>query len=402
MNTKNKKMPVGVDPDACIACTTCTVFCPVAAVSGEFLGPKMIGPAYERFRLSGLQEDKSLSYCSNCKNCDISCPQGVSIASINMVARARQYAEKHPHFLRDWIVSHAETVSSLMCFTPASLNNRLISLPIVRKAMDFIGISKGAPMPPYAAKRFRKRIKELNQVATGRTVAFFPGCYVDLYDAKAGEDLVWLLGKAGYKVVIPDEFRCCGVPMIANGFMDDARKNAARNLAAMRSMAKQGIPVITACPSCELMLKEEIPSFFPELAEEGMPVIRDAQEFVLNEIQAGRLALTLKETQEKVIYHAPCHMRALGIGLPGYELLRELGVPVQAANAGCCGISGSYGFKKEKHDVAMKVGAELFDVVRKSGASYVATECGTCRLQITGATGVSSMHPFSLIRMLAE
>lgn len=92
---------VHVDPDACIACTTCTVFCPVAAATGEFAGPKMTGPAYERFRLSGLSEDTSLSYCANCKNCDISCPQGVPIAAINMVARARQCEKEHPHFLRD-------------------------------------------------------------------------------------------------------------------------------------------------------------------------------------------------------------------------------------------------------------------------------------------------------------
>ncbi len=401
MSTENK-IAVGVDPDACIACTTCTVFCPVAAATGEFLGPKMIGPAYERFRLSGLEEDKSLSYCSNCKNCDISCPQGVSIASINMVARARQNAKNHPHFLRDWIVSHSETLASLISPVPACVKNWFLGTRLVRQALNGVGITGDVPMPSYAPKPFRKKLRELNQAADGKTVAFFPGCYVDLYDAKAGEDLVWLLGRAGYKVEIPSDFHCCGVPMIASGFMDDARKNAARNLEAMRACAAQGIPVITACPSCELMFREEIPTFFPDLAKDGLPVMLDAQEFVLNELREGRLSLALKDKEPKVLYHAPCHMRALGIGLPGYELLRTLGANVQPANAGCCGISGSYGFKKEKHEVSMNVGAELFRAVKESGAGIVATECGTCRLQITGATGVQSLHPFSIVRALAE
>ena len=75
---------IHVNPDPCIACTTCTVFCPVAQATGEFLGPRMIGPALQRFRLLNMAEDNSLSYCSNCKNCDISCPQGVNIGMRNI------------------------------------------------------------------------------------------------------------------------------------------------------------------------------------------------------------------------------------------------------------------------------------------------------------------------------
>ena len=49
-------MSVHINPDKCIACTTCVVHCPVADATPKFLGPRMIGPAYERFRLLGLTE----------------------------------------------------------------------------------------------------------------------------------------------------------------------------------------------------------------------------------------------------------------------------------------------------------------------------------------------------------
>ncbi len=401
MKDSNAAPRVLVDPDACIACTTCTVYCPVAAATGEFLGPKMIGPAYERFRLSGLAEDKSLSYCSNCKNCDISCPQGVSIASINMVARAVQCKNSHPHMLRDWIVSHSELLAHLISPVPADLKNWAMRNPVLRTVLDWIGISRKLPMPVYAAKRFRQLLHNVNQIASGRVVAFFPGCYVDLYDPQAGLDLVWALGRAGCKVICPPEFSCCGVPMVASGFVKDAKKQAARNIRIMRELAEKGIPVLTACPSCELMFKEEIPTLFPELCE-AMPQVTDAQEFLLDEACKGNLDISLPACQTSILYHAPCHMRALGIGLPGYELLRALGVNVSTANAGCCGISGSYGFKKEKYDIAMKAGADLFRVVRESGCACVATECGTCRLQIHSATKRRCLHPVSILRALAR
>ena len=97
-------MSVRINPDKCIACTTCVVHCPVAEATPKFLGPRMIGPAYERFRLLGLTEDPSLHYCANCKNCDISCPHALdcrfgpvtagSFRQICIVARAEKMAAK--------------------------------------------------------------------------------------------------------------------------------------------------------------------------------------------------------------------------------------------------------------------------------------------------------------------
>ena len=394
---------VHVNPDSCIACTTCTVFCPVADVTGEFVGPKMIGPAWERFRLSGLGEDKSLSYCTNCKNCEISCPQGVPIASINMVARARQCEQEHPHYLRDWIVAHQELLAHLIGPVPAGIKNWSMRNPLVRLALDGIGLAKDAAMPAYAAKRFRTQLARLSQPKCEKKVVLFPGCYMDLYDPKSGLDLVWALNRAGYEVISDDRFACCGVPMVASGFMEDAHKKAQTNVAVMREYAQQGLDVLTACPSCELMFKEEIPTFFPDVADKDMPHILDAQEFLLQRAREGRLEIELARKPERpILYHAPCHLRALGIGLPGYELLEALGIATDLANAGCCGISGSYGFKKEKRETAMKVGAELFRVVKESGAGRVATECGTCRLQISSTTGVPASHPVSILRSLAR
>lgn len=400
---KDNHYKVHVDPDACIACTTCTVFCPVADATGEFVGPKMIGPAWERFRLSGLAEDQSLSFCSNCKNCDISCPQGVQISALNMVARARQCEKEHPHILRDWIVSHSETLAHLIAPVPAPLKNWAMKNPLVRGVLDVVGVARQTPMPVYAKRRFRVELKKISQPKTGRKVAYFPGCYVDLYDPQTGLDLVWALNRAGYEVESPSGFACCGVPMVASGFMKDAHRQARRNVAIMRKLADAGIPVLTSCPSCEIMFKEEIPTFFPDVREEGIPCVVDAQEFLLSLLQEGRLEFDLEAgAQTPVLYHAPCHLRALGIGLPGLELLVGAGVEAVPANAGCCGISGSYGFKKEKRAVAMQVGSELFRVVRESGAPVVATECGTCKLQITGATGVAARHPISILRDMSR
>ena len=401
-------MSVRINPDKCIACTTCVVHCPVAEATPKFLGPRMIGPAYERFRLLGLAEDPSLHYCANCKNCDISCPHDVPVSSINMLARAEQCKHQSPG-LREWVLAHGELQAHWLRLIPAGLKNFGMLNPVTRALLDALGIDKRAPLPRFAAQTFRQQMRNVRQPAQTRKAVFFPGCYVDVYDPRTGLDMVWALNRAGYKVIVPDDFVCCGLPMIANGFWQDARANADRNLAALARWREQGIPVITGCPSCALMFRTDLPEFFPDLAEKhGATPLEDAQEFLLDCAERGELQLDAGTSSAclpelRAIYHAPCHLRAQGNGLPGLELLRRLpGVMVRNADAGCCGISGSYGFKKEKYDIGQEIGAALFKTIRESGAHIAASECGTCRVQILHGSGLPCLHPVSIVRQRLE
>ncbi len=388
-------------PDRCIACTTCTVVCPVAQATPEFLGPRMIGPAHERFRLLGLGEDKSLHYCSNCKNCDISCPYDVPISTFIMRARAEESkARRFP--LRDWLLAHAELLDRWMRVIPAGLKNMGMSLPPVRMLLGALGVSGRMPLPAFARKTFRRQFAALPQPqGLPRKVVFFPGCFVDLYDPECGKDLVRVLNRAGYEVLLPP-FVCCGLPQVANGFWEDARGNARTNLQELQKWKSAGIPVLTGCTSCSLMFKDDYRQYFPELLpESASPALADACEFLLECMDRGELVLPEPGAASRslsVVYHAPCHLRAQGMGLPGLELLRRIpGVSVSNANAGCCGISGSYGFKKEKYEISMRVGSRLFEAMRRSGADISASECGTCRVQMRHGGGLEAVHPISLL-----
>ncbi len=398
-------MKTRINPDKCIACTTCVAYCPVSMATPKFLGPRMIGPAYERFRLLALPEDESLTYCANCKNCDITCPQGVPVSSINMLARA-EHSKKYGSSLRDWVLAHGELQARLLQLVPAGIKNWGMNNPLIRYALDKFGIDKRMPLPEFAPKTFRQLLKNVQQPDLPRKVVYFPGCYIDVYDPQTGLDMVWAFNQAGYQVISPDSFECCGLPMIANGFWEDGRKRAKNNLTELAKWRKEGISAVTGCPSCALMFRHDIPDFYPELAEElGMGLLEDAQDFLLACVEKGELKLddAPEKPAMKVIYHAPCHLRAQGNGLPGLDLLRMLkGVTAEYANAGCCGISGSYGFKKEKYDIAQAVGSELFEKVKTSGADMASSECGTCRLQILHGSGKKAVHPVSILRQRLE
>lgn len=392
-------------PDACIACTSCLVQCPVSKVSSDFLGPRMVGPAWERFRRLGMPEDTSLHYCANCKNCDISCPQGVSISHLNMRARIEQC--KHVGLRpRDWILAHGDMIASMLRYIPAPLKNFGMKNGLCRTCLDWLGIAGQATLPAFANASFEQMFHKVHQPISQRKVVLFPGCYVNNYDPQTGLDLVWILNRAGYEVILP-KTSCCGLPLLANAFVEDARARAERNLEQLAPFRDQGLPMITACPSCALTFNTDLAEFFPDVvARFGDCVLGDAQAFVLQCVEAGDLPLNGADAEKRTLqlaYHAPCHLRASGRGLPGLELLRRMtGVDVQNLNAGCCGQSGSYGFKKEHYDIAQAVGNVLFQALRKSKASLAVTECGTCRIQITHGTGVPCVHPLHVLRQYLD
>ncbi len=364
----------------------------------------MLGPASERFRLMNSGEDPSLTYCSNCKNCDISCPQNVEVSLMNMMARNLHAKNSKPSF-RDWMLAHGELEAKLASYFPAWLVNAGMGSPLGKSVLGALGVSRGMPFPRFAKKPFQAALKRFVQPPDlAKKVVFFPGCFVTAYQPQAGLDLIWLLNRAGYSVEIPRNFCCCGTPLYTNGFEEEARKNAAINLKEMAAWNAKGVPVITLCPSCSLMFKSEIPAVFPDLHEQFPAAAGDASEFLLRLLENGELDAPRTRAQEcRIVYHAPCHLRAQGMGLPGYSILETLeGLHVQNANAGCCGISGTYGFKKEKYDIAMAVGSRLFETIRGADPEIVATECGTCQIQITHGTGKPCMHPVSILRHALE
>ena len=200
-----------------------------------------------------------------------------------------------------------------------------------------------------------------------------------------------------------DRFKCCGSPLVVAGYLDEARTHADTNVDVIAEYQKKGIPVVACCTSCSLMLKAEYTELFAEekMAEAAKNVY-DAFEFLTILDENGELKKAKAKGDKKFIYHAPCHLRAQGMGTPAVDILREIGVDIDTADAGCCGMSGSYGFHKENYETSMKIGSELFDKINASGAHKVVCDCGTCREQIKHGTDVKTTHPIQVLARVYE
>lgn len=392
--------------DLCLKCNICTAACPVAAVTDLFPGPKAVGPQAERVRHPRLPlPDRSVQWCSGCGSCSRVCPHGVAVAEINVQAKAR-LAEQDGVPLRDQLIGRPDLVGRLG--SPlAPLANLALTLGPVRWTMEkTLGIHRRATMPSFAWKTLRRRARERilhtpPPDGDGRLlVAYFHGCGTDYYEPALGEQTIALLERLGCRVVLPPQ-GCCGLPLQSNGLFEAARRYARRNLDLLAPFVEAGIPIVGTSTSCTLALKHD---YRTVLGLKGPAADRLAENtFDLFEFLTLRLAgalerLPLRALEGRALYHAPCQLRAHGIGAPALPLLRRIpALHLASSESDCCGVAGTYGLKREKYAVAGRVGEGLFEQARAIGADMIISDSETCRWWIAGHTALPVYHPVEVL-----
>ena len=230
-------------------------------------------------------------------------------------------------------------------------------------------------------------------------VVYFSGCYANYFAPQIGVAFVEVMETNGIEVLVAEQ-KCCGIPMMSNGDVDGAKKNFNEIVRSLADMAAPDLEVITTCPSCNLMLKKEGLSFFD--SEEARFVssrVFDAPEYLVRLFRQGNLDTRFRETPREVMYHNPCHLKVQGIRRESVMLLELIpGIDVSRVVNSCCGMGGSYGMKAAHYDMSVKIARKLWEEIEDAQVDCVATECGTCMLQIEACQKEKkAVHPIVLM-----
>lgn len=360
-------------------------------------GPKQAGPDELRYRIKDSAFfDNALKYCLNCKRCEVACPSGVKVGDI--VARAKIKYGHSQHKMRDLMLSSTDLVGG-MATTFAPIVNLALSLDITKSVLDStFGVSAHASMPKYASKRFEQWFKKVkaSQEGYSRFVEYFHGCYVNYNYPQLGQDFVTLMNACGYGVHILEKQKCCGVALIANGFASQATSAAKANLASIRKASQ---PVLTTSSSCTLTIKEEYSTILDQDTSDIQSKVQMAVKWLYDRIDRGEVRLAFrKDFKMKAAYHTPCHLQKLGNQIYSIALLKMIpGLDLKVLEQKCCGISGTFGFKKENYAISQKIGSQLYERIYAANPEVVITDCETCKWQIEGACGIPVFNPISIL-----
>lgn len=249
------------------------------------------------------------------------------------------------------------------------------------------GLAKDQPVPRVTARPFRDRFPEFVQAKSSRRgeVVYFTGCSANYLFPTIGESVLHVLNTLGFDVRIPAGQGCCGTPLEIGGEKAAMVELARKNVAVLSATSG---PIITACGSGGLMLREGYPACLEgEEREKALAVaarVVDFSAFVLSACpDAGFEPWLLRRASGTATYHDPCHLaRGMGVRKEPRHLARAMAESfAEMADADrCCGSGGLYGathWPESRRILQRKVSA-----IAASKASLVLTGCPSCLLQL--------------------
>jgi glycerol-3-phosphate dehydrogenase subunit C len=373
----------------CISCRSCISGCPNYKFFGKSLG--RYPQQYLFLHLIGKLDNIDL--CSYCNNCSFDCPVGIDLAKMNSLAKG--IAHSPLERFQNKLIGNPEMLANLtkatLPFAQHLSKNRIVKL-LTEKT---IGIHRDRPLPLYDKVKMvppKNRREKQNK----KLLIYYPGCWANFFEHDVYNATQKLFGLIDYQLIIPTT-KCCGLPLIASGEIESAKKKANR---VVRQLSKiyPDADIITTCPSCSLALKKDYIDLGIPGAEALAKRVCDVQEYIFNleEVRMGQLKF--KRSSATIGYHLPCHQRVQNLNQAAMNVLTLIpGLSVTEIDRGCCGISGTFGQKKKTYNYSMETGREMFNAIEEKENTMICTECGPCKMQIVHGTQKKTVHPIALL-----
>ena len=343
---------------------------------------------------------QALDLCLSCQACLSECPSAVDMSKLK-AEFLHGYYQEHGLPFRSWFFANVAGVSRLaQLFAP--LVNLILESPLAG-LLSLIGIHPQRKMPTFASQTFTDWYgKENHQVKQnkGQLAVFFYDTYLEYNYPHIGKALVEICQKAGLDLIVLKEKVDSGRPAYSKGVLDKAQSLAKKNIGLLTPYAEQGIPIIGCEPSVMVMLKKEYRDLVPGPAADRIAELTMmAEEFLLREVDAGRIQFEFDNQSRKILYHGHCQQKANFGTAATLKLLGSIpGSTVQEIEAGCCGMAGAFGYEKEHYQLSMEIAElELAPRIREADNKTIICASGTsCREQIDHITERTAKHPFEV------
>lgn len=365
-----------------------------AAITG-FLGPQGFNdPALYHI----------LDLCLACKACKVECPSIVDMAKLKYEYLAR-YQEANGAPLSARLFANIALVNAVGSLFPW-LSNALAKTPVARKWMErHLHIDARRSLPPLAEEFFQKwfRKRRKRGAAPNGPVVLWDDTFLSFNEPEIGKAAVRVLEAAGFEVLLAENRKCCGRPLISKGFLKKARKYAAHNVGILKPFVQKGIPVVGVEPGCTATFRDEYPDLLK--GDDARLIARNTlfiEEFLVGLAKEEKLQFQWPQDipPRNILLHAHCYQKALNLASTQLEMLRLIpnARVEEISDSGCCGMAGAFGYEREHYDISMQIGElKLFPAIRSKGEHWRIAAAGTsCRHQIADGVARRAEHPIVL------
>jgi glycerol-3-phosphate dehydrogenase subunit C len=396
--------------EICHGCRMCFKYCDSFPTLFSLLDEKYDGDVR---RLSEGDVAGVMDACFQCKLCEVQCPytprdgHEFQLDFPKLVHRHdAQRLRRRGRSLRERLLGSPDgsARAARASLGLANLANRARPLRVLMEKA--VGIHRDKLLPDFARTPFDAWAEESGLVgaAPGGEAVLFQTCFVQHNEPQIGKDIVEVLRACQVDVRVVKGLACCGMPAWEHGDLASVREQAHVDLDLLLPFAEAGAKILVVNPTCSMMMRREWPHLLEgedrARAQRLAQAVRDPSEFLWSLRDEPRFVKAFRSVPPggKVAYHAPCHLRAQGIGFKGRDLLRRIpGVTVAATIVECCGHDGTFAMTVEGFGPSQRIGRKAFDGMKAAEAAVWATDCPLAALQFQQHAGKKPLHPLAIL-----
>jgi iron-sulfur cluster protein len=422
----------------CIRCSACMNSCAnFQTVGGHAFGGEAyvggIGGSWEA-GTGRLENAQYAELCTGCSRCVPNCPVRIDVPWLNETLRDRLNRAGKGSALGGFLsmVSSAEaedrTSPAQKIFfgnyhwfaewgaTFPGFSNWLANLPAVRRSMEsWLGVDRRRALPPFPRRTLVEAARELPRHAPDKPRAkavLFADVYTNYGLPERGLAVLKVLDALGVDVAVSESVPE-GRAALSQGMISTAQREARDAAAMLDRCLAEGRDILVLEPSALAMLRRDNrhlladDSLFDRLSLRSFEPVeylaRVLRENGLN--PADYFDAARSPVGRRLFYHSHCQQKTIGSAAATEELLRAVGFDVAISAVECCGMAGSFGYKKEFYELSMAVGADLFAQVKAADdtAPRALVASGTsCTEQLHAALGRTVLHPIELLAAILK
>ena len=423
----------------CIRCGACLNSCAnFQAVGGHAFGGETysggIGGSWEA-GTGKLENARFSELCTGCSRCVNQCPVRIDIPWLNenLSNRLNGAAET---FLTSGILTTMTGASEKDQSAPASklffgnyhwfaewgarfapFSNAIARWEPARRAAElWLGLDRRRSLPPFPKQTLVSLANAEPLPHTEQPLAravLFADVFTNYGLVQRGIAALRLLRALGVDVVVSESVPE-GRAALSQGLLSTSAGHAQRAASLLDHYLDEGRDVIVVEPSSLAIFRRDARHL---LDNQGQFERLRSRSFEPVEYLAKLIKKSGRRPQEffdlrrspaggRVFYHPHCQQKTIGCAMPTEMLLRDIGLDVATSSVECCGMAGSFGYKKDFYELSMAVGEDLFRQVRKAeeeGDPRALFASGTsCTEQLRAGMNREVLHPVELLAAVAR
>ncbi|AJZ57328.1 4Fe-4S binding domain protein [Paraburkholderia fungorum] len=394
---------------SCVHCGFCNATCPTY----QLLGNELDGPRGRIYLIKQMLEGEPvtqktqlhLDRCLTCRNCETTCPSGVTYHALLDIGRAelerRIVRPASERLLREGlrrIIPHPAVFGALLKtgqamrpFLPAALGRKIPKR----------GARPDAGTEPRPASRHPRKMLMLE------------GCVQPALSPNTNAAAARVLDRLGISIVNARRAGCCGATDYHLNAQEAGLARARRNIDAWWPAIEAGAEAIVQTASgCGAFVKEygHLLRHDPRYASKAQRVselTRDLVEVLANEpldqlqanqLPAGSATGLSDQARQKIAFHCPCTLQhAQKLGGAVESVLQRLGFDLAAVPDAhlCCGSAGTYSITQP--ELAERLRNNKLDALESGKPEMIVTANIGCQTHLNGAGRTPVRHWIELV-----